>query len=793
MKKFITLITLIIPLLAASQITQYTAFRVWAIDSFRLGDRWIRKVSTNLNSPDSNSHNMIATNRAIMDMIRSGPGGTITGGSEGIRKNGATLELGDIAGQNTTTFTVDRYLRGGNRSIYLMGNKTNEGVANFIFRDSLFATAGNPRFKTWMQFDALDHVAAPFYMGTASVDDGTGFNNHVMNWGFNLSPAGTRVNPAYGAIGISCEGAFQDLQEFHVFWIPKDNIQRRALSITGDTAAKTLDAYFQVNSFELKDVDAGQEPWVAFTGGQGGTSTNANLYAGSTNQYRLNTGFSVLGGNTSASISTDGPGQRELHIDNTTGGWGTVFLPSMRTSTTSNIFTTQTLPATDGNLRFGDPTTKWQTINGYYVRAATGMYIGDYSGDELPNSPMEIIAPGSPDGSIHIQGTNNSNAGVFAKSPGGGNAQFVGYAKTGSGVTAALGLVDFDNTSNSAGMSLERTPSPLMGGTQNDLIISNSTNGRSILFGTNSGAGRTTRMSINSTGTVNIVGLAGGGLQMATIDNNGNLGTAAIPAAGITSINSQTGPAITLASGTTGNDFNIAQASNTITFHLPSASSTARGAVNTTTQTFAGAKTFEQQVTVTATAHAAKLRLQGNVSSNTEIGVGGIGLQADGITFNDGGAARTVSNANRFHFIGQPTATATNAVTYSNYTATFGIVGAPIAGSNMTLTTPYALHANDVSFLEGVAMGVNEQNSAITLADPTINIYNGATDTWTLPDLAANPGKVYYIKNAGSGTLTIQRAGSDNIYTSSSVTSFTIAAGSSNKIVGGTSFWYVLN
>lgn len=66
---------------------------------------------------------------------------------------------------------------------------------------------------------------------------------------------------------------------------------------------------------------------------------------------------------------------------------------------------------------------------------------------------------------------------------------------------------------------------------------------------------------------------------------------------GITSINSQTGPAITLAVGTSGTDFAVANSTNTVTFNLPSASATARGVVTTGTQTIAGSKTFSTGIT----------------------------------------------------------------------------------------------------------------------------------------------------------------------------------------------------
>lgn len=61
---------------------------------------------------------------------------------------------------------------------------------------------------------------------------------------------------------------------------------------------------------------------------------------------------------------------------------------------------------------------------------------------------------------------------------------------------------------------------------------------------------------------------------------------------GITSVNSQTGPAITLAVGTSGTDFAVANSTNTVTFNLPSASASARGVVTTGSQSIAGLKTF---------------------------------------------------------------------------------------------------------------------------------------------------------------------------------------------------------
>lgn len=61
---------------------------------------------------------------------------------------------------------------------------------------------------------------------------------------------------------------------------------------------------------------------------------------------------------------------------------------------------------------------------------------------------------------------------------------------------------------------------------------------------------------------------------------------------GIQSLNGLTNPNQLLVTGTSGSDFAIQSSGNTHTFNLPDAGTSGRGVVNTTTQKFAGVKTF---------------------------------------------------------------------------------------------------------------------------------------------------------------------------------------------------------
>ena len=86
-------------------------------------------------------------------------------------------------------------------------------------------------------------------------------------------------------------------------------------------------------------------------------------------------------------------------------------------------------------------------------------------------------------------------------------------------------------------------------------------------------------------------------------------------------------------------------------------------------------------------------------------------------------------------------------------------------------------------------------SSAATLTignSATTYVFSGTTTTWTLPAVSGNTSKVFFMKNRGSGDITLNRAGADNIYDTAAVTSITITPGQSIMIQNDGTYWLVM-
>lgn len=69
-------------------------------------------------------------------------------------------------------------------------------------------------------------------------------------------------------------------------------------------------------------------------------------------------------------------------------------------------------------------------------------------------------------------------------------------------------------------------------------------------------------------------------------------------------------------------------------------------------------------------------------------------------------------------------------------------------------------------------------------------LFNGSGDaTWTLPTVSGNTQLIIRIKNKTAHTITVQRAGSDNIFTFTTTTSITVGQGESVTLVNDGTHW----
>jgi hypothetical protein len=279
--------------------------------------------------------------------------------------------------------------------------------------------------------------------------------------------------------------------------------------------------------------------------------------------------------------------------------------------------------------------------------------------------------------------------------------------------------------------------------------------------------------------------------------NTGELLVGALPSGGgITTLNTLTAGTQTFATGTSGTDFNISSSTSTHTFNIPSASTTNRGLVTASSQTFGGEKTFNNGVIVTmpSSASGTKFIINGDRSVAAAPGIAGVGFQVSAFTYTNTSGAGTETQGQHFNVVGQPTLTSSNAISYTGTVSNVLFVGAPNPTGSTTISHPYNIFANNVSYFGDIALGMGEQSGDQTMSatDGGVGIYTGSGgNTWTLPALATHPGKIIFVKNAGSGNLSVQRSGSDTIYDTSSVTSITLAAGGARIFIAGSSAWYV--
>jgi hypothetical protein len=110
------------------------------------------------------------------------------------------------------------------------------------------------------------------------------------------------------------------------------------------------------------------------------------------------------------------------------------------------------------------------------------------------------------------------------------------------------------------------------------------------------------------------------------------------------------------------------------------------------------------------------------------------------------------------------------------------------------VTNPIADNGARLQVNGNQSLGVVTSGSATLNLDATgtIYVFTGTTTTWTLPALAGHTGWFYMIKNRGSGILTLaSNAGGNDIYNTSSVSSFDINPGEAFLVADDGTFWNI--
>lgn len=199
--------------------------------------------------------------------------------------------------------------------------------------------------------------------------------------------------------------------------------------------------------------------------------------------------------------------------------------------------------------------------------------------------------------------------------------QLTGAAGGGSGITSINADTTPDQliTSADSSVTIDNTTPGTTDLSVAAIVTINSETGPDITLAAGTGIGVTVTGTNEITITNTSPGLNG------SIETSPSTGTA-------------TGPAYVFTTGTSGSDFNISAASSTATFNLPDAGSSVRGVITTGTQTIAGAKTFTSTVTISAAGLPVLKVVDTSLSNSTaNFGIADVGGGRSGVQFDSVG------------------------------------------------------------------------------------------------------------------------------------------------------------
>lgn len=222
-------------------------------------------------------------------------------------------------------------------------------------------------------------------------------------------------------------------------------------------------------------------------------------------------------------------------------------------------------------------------------------------------------------------------------------------------------------------------------------------------------------------------------------------------------------------------------------------------------------------------------------NANTAFGIGALGNNLTGDNNDAHGFNSLSQNLGNSNTASGSNSLISNTTGNSNTAAGYGAGGTNTTGSNNTYVgssagngittgsgntilgaTPVALAAaltNNVRITDGVgglafsrdasgnsriavqALQVVNVSAAGTLSltnDYSDYVFSGTTATWTLPPIMGYTNVKYFIKNRGTGNITVNsNAGGNDIYTTAAVNTFTIAPGAAYILMCDGTYWDV--
>jgi len=127
---------------------------------------------------------------------------------------------------------------------------------------------------------------------------------------------------------------------------------------------------------------------------------------------------------------------------------------------------------------------------------------------------------------------------------------------------------------------------------------------------------------------------------------------------------------------------------------------------------------------------------------------------------------------------------------------TAGVIPSSAVSGDLSTNSNNDLFYSNAAAVAGKMLVVRLNSSAastLTLATTyTHYVFTGTTSTWTLPAVAATESHIFYIKNRGSGSITLGTAAAANeLYTIAATNTLTIIAGTAVMILSDGTYWMV--